>query len=51
MNIYTGTGTKLEMATKKDLENVKPAESGKKVPWDTVIHRGWISGEIGRAHV
>lgn len=44
MNIYTGTGTKLEMATKSDLENIKPSESGKKVPWDTVIHRGWISG-------
>lgn len=44
MNFYTGTGTKLEMAAKSDLENIKPVESGKKVPWDTVIHRGWVSG-------
>lgn len=44
MYIYTGTGTKVEMATKSDLENIKPAESGRKVPWDTVIHRGWVSG-------
>ena len=44
MYIYTGTGTKLEMATKSDLENIEPIEGGKKVPWDTVIHRGWVSG-------
>ena len=42
MYLYTGSGTRLNMATQSDLANIDVSE--KRIPWDTVIHRGWISG-------